>query len=251
VSGGRFSGLRPLVSCTNEDPMQWGGPLSLFDTMTSTQVAVRTFGAFEGTIAHPNGEAILQPMLLEAVQAAAAQHGGPVLSLGKDKDAIAVAAQALLAPRLHEVGAAGQLSIAAFTFPDEEYERLSAFAMQAAMARRAAAAAAPPAEAAAESPAPVRSTDACTKCGAQVPGKFCRECGTARAAAVAPAAAAPAAVAAAPAAAPLAVGVAVRVQWSDGKHYPGVVRECRADQVLVGFPNGGMQWIPTQFVSPA
>ena len=174
--------------------MQWGGPLTLFDTMTSTQVTVRTFGAFEGTIARPDGEAILQPMLLEAVRAAAAQHGGGVLQLAKAKDAIAIAAQALLAPRLHELGAVGQLSIAAFTLPPEEHERLSAFVMQAAIAKRAAAAAEPPAVAA-----------------------------------VAPAAMPQ------PQAAALAVGAAVRVQWSDGQHYPGVVRECRPDQVLVAF----------------
>jgi hypothetical protein len=126
--------------------VQWGGALTLFDTPTATQVTVRTFGAFDGTNAHPNGEAILQPMLLEAVRAAAAQQGGSVLSL--DKEAIARAAQALLASRLQELAA-------------------------------------------------------------------------------------------------------VRVQWSDGQRYPGVVRECRADQVLVGFTNGGMQRIPAQLVSPA
>jgi hypothetical protein len=223
--------------------VQWGGALTLFDTTTATQVTVRTFGAFDGTIAHPNGEAILQPMLLEAVRTAAAQQGGSVIKL--DKDAIARAAQALLAPRLQELGAVGQLSIGAITFPPEEYERLMAAMAKAAAAKRAAMAAA----ADAPEPAPAQvSSDACTTCGASVPGKFCRECGTPRAAGGVAAAPAPAPAPAASSA--LAVGVSVRVQWSDGKQYPGVVQECRADQVLVGFPNGGMQWIPVQFVSP-
>jgi hypothetical protein len=167
--------------------MQWGGSLgSLFDAMTETPVTVRAFGSFDGTIAHPDGPAILQPLLLEAVRAAAAQHGGRVLDLVKEKDAIARAAQAHVAPRLHHIGAVGQLSIGAFTFDPEDHERLKAFSMKLALAKQAARAAeAAAASTPATAPAAHASADTCTKCGAPAPGKFCRECGAARAAAAA------------------------------------------------------------------
>ncbi len=204
--------------------MQWGGSLGLvLDAPSGTSVNLRAFGAFEGTIAHPDGEAILQPLLLEAVRVATARYTGPLLSIEKQKAAIAQAAQGQLAPRLHELGAVGTLSITAYSFAPEDHERLlelSRQAAQAAVAARMAAMAVP-----ADPPAPAPP-------GASVPKGD-----------------------AAPAQAPAAVasgvvaGASVLVQWSDGQRYPGIVRESRDGQHLVAFPNGGMQWIHAQFVS--
>jgi hypothetical protein len=55
-----------------------GGSLGpVLDARSKMSFVVRALGAFEGTIAHPNGEAILQPLLLEAVRAATARYSGP------------------------------------------------------------------------------------------------------------------------------------------------------------------------------
>lgn len=169
--------------------MQWGGSLGpIPDATTKTSVNVRAFGAFEGTIAHPGGEAILQPLLLEAVRAATAQYVGPVLALDRQKEAIAHAAMALLAARLHELGAVGALSITAFSFDPEDHERLQELSRKAAfehMAARRADAEAPAAAVPVGHAAQAPLAEACTNCGAPAPGKFCRECGTPRAAAAA------------------------------------------------------------------
>jgi hypothetical protein len=45
-------------------------------------------------------------------------------------------------------------------------------------------------------------------------------------------------------------GSKAAVRWTDGRLYPGFVMEVRGPQVLVRFPDGRQEWVPSQNVSP-
>jgi hypothetical protein len=62
--------------------------------------------------------------------------------------------------------------------------------------------------------------------------------------------AAPPAPAQPPAPMALGPGQAVLVQWSDGNRYPGQVLQSAGDRCLVGFPNGGQDWVPNAYLTP-
>ncbi len=160
--------------------MQWGGGFTVFDAALGVSLELRAFGTFEGTVSN---EDALQPMLLDAVRAAVAQHPKGTAGALRDKAAVAAAAQAQLAPRLHQAGATGQLTIAMISMDESQAAKPEAATanavranMAAKMAEIAAAAAAEAAAAAPAAPSPVR----CAKCSALMVGKFCRECGAPR-----------------------------------------------------------------------
>lgn len=142
---------------------------------------LRAFGTFEGTVSN---EQALEPLLLDAVRAAVTQHPKGAVGALREKDAVATAAQALLAPRLRLVGAVGQLTIAMISMGEENAAKVKAASignaaranMAAKMAEIAVVAAAEAAAAATAPPSPVR----CAKCSALMVGKFCRECGAPR-----------------------------------------------------------------------
>ena len=50
---------------------------------------------------------------------------------------------------------------------------------------------------------------------------------------------------------PYAPGTQVLVQWSEGNRDPGVMRNVAPGQVLVGFPTGSEQWVPSLYVGRA
>ena len=160
--------------------MQWGGGFTVFDAALGVSLELRAFGTFEGTVSN---EDALKPLLLDAVRAAVTQHPKGTAGALRAKEAVAAAAQAQLAPRLHQAGATGQLTIAMISMDESEAAKLKAATanavranMAAKMAETAAAAAAEAAAAAPAAPSPVR----CAKCSALMVGKFCRECGAPR-----------------------------------------------------------------------
>jgi hypothetical protein len=161
--------------------MQWGGAFTVFDAPLGMPLELRAFGAFEGTVSN---EQALQPLLLDAVRAAVTQHPKGAVGALREKDAVAAAAQAHLAPRLHLVGAVGQLTIAMISMSEDDAAKVRTASVNAAaranmaakMVEIAAAAASEAAAAATAAPSPVR----CAKCSALMAGKFCRECGAPR-----------------------------------------------------------------------
>lgn len=49
----------------------------------------------------------------------------------------------------------------------------------------------------------------------------------------------------------LVAGRAVKVQWSDGNHYPATITQDGGQQAQITFPNGQTMWVEKQYLSPA